>query len=88
MGETMAASIGGGDAERKNPVKNVTMLALLKDKTVRGMSCDSAVSKGYDCLVAVLLGSTPNDGRTIRSPVIFTVRKRKREDLLPPSHNA
>lgn len=42
---------------------------------------DSAVSKGYDCLVAVLLGSTENDGRMIRSPVIFTAQKRLRIPL-------
>lgn len=87
MGETMAANIGGGDADRKNPVKNVTMLTLLKDKTVRGMSSVSVVSKGYHCLVAVLLGSTQNDGRTIRSPVIFPVRVEKGGPP-SPSHNA
>lgn len=85
-----AGSGRGGAAGRgkhpryQRPHVNVTE----GQETVRDMSFDCVVSKGYNCLVAALLGRTQNDGR------MTTKSKTKQEDFYqaaaaapPPSHN-
>lgn len=72
----VSASAGGGGAgsgrgaavgRGKHPRMNVPMLTSLEE-TVRDMSFDCVVSKGYHCLVTALLGRTQNDGRMTISP--------------------
>lgn len=64
-GSGRGAAVGRGKHPRdERPHINVTE----GQETVRDMSFDCVVSKGYHCLVAALLGRTQTDGRMTISP--------------------
>lgn len=60
---------GGAAGRGKHPRYERSHVNVTEgQETVRDMSFDCVVSKGYHCLVAALLGRTQNDGRMTISP--------------------